>query len=281
MQPETVLELYREHNPGFNIKKEDLFPNNKYQRNNKWNNSTTPGCIMHLIHRNNTLGAQFHLAGQSTVLRINSNGKPIRESDRLILCSRLGGPTRNSDPHVSSSPYFFHLQQLQPKVLTPSPIQIGIEVNNLAHGQMLITVADPIGLYLDSFDGNSFHAPDDADVNSFWKWTRGTPAHSEGGNAHWVRAVFEVPPEKEYVVGDIQDQNGNKIQWEGQLADHIHVRLTGQVIQAGLHAAEAYPCIGSAPISKVGNVSVQPYVDEEGYICDRAESIVDPGWCCY
>lgn len=146
---------------------------------------------------------------------------------------------------------------------------------------MLITVADPIGLYLDNFDGNSFHAPDDADVNSFWKWTRGTPAHPEGGNAHWVRAVFEVPPEKGYVVGDIQDQNGNKIQWGGQLADHIQVQLTGQVIRAGLHPAEAYPCLDPALTSKAGNVDAQPYVDEEGYICDRAEGIVDPGWCCY
>lgn len=110
MQPETVLKLYREHNPGFDIKKEDLFPNGKYCRQNKWNNSTTPGCIMHLIHRNNTLGAQFHLAGQSTVLRIDSQGKPIRESDRLILCSQLGGPTRNSDPHVSSFPTFRSFQ---------------------------------------------------------------------------------------------------------------------------------------------------------------------------
>ncbi|KAH0604214.1 uncharacterized protein H6S33_007245 [Morchella sextelata] len=266
MQPEAVLDLYRKHNPGFDIKKKDLFPNGKYTRYNKWNDSSVPGCIMHLAHRNNTLGAQFKLAADSTVLRIDAAGRPIRDADRLIRCSRLGGPDRNSDPHI------------------------GIKINDLAHLGALITVADPVGLYLHSFDGNTFHAPDGANVNDFWTWTRGTPA-CEGHEAYWLRAVFEVPDEKGYVVGDIEDQNGNRIQWGSQLADHIQVRITGQIIRPGLHTAEAQHCLTdpvamSMPETKamaaaveIGDGSLEK--DEEGEVCDRVHGIEDPGFCCY
>ncbi|KAL0631393.1 hypothetical protein Q9L58_009748 [Maublancomyces gigas] len=243
MQPETVLQLYKEHNPGFDIKKDDLFPGGTYKRDNKWNNSTTPGCIMHLIHCNNTLTAQIHIAGQSTVLRIDSQGNPIRAPDRLLRCSRLGLASRNSDPYI------------------------GIGINNLAHSQHLITVADPIGLYLHDFNGSSFHAPDGADVNKFWKFTRGTLADPKKGTGeHWVRAVFEVPKERDYVVGDIEDQSGEKIQWGSQLADFVQVRLTGQAIRAGLHTADAHHCIAN----------MEPYVDEEGHECNRASGIANP-----
>ncbi|KAA8895555.1 hypothetical protein FN846DRAFT_1029659 [Sphaerosporella brunnea] len=251
-QPDTVLELYRHHNPGFDIKREDLFsnPDGSYNPHNKWNAPMDTGCIMHLVQRNNTLAAQFHLGGQSTVLRIDQNGRPIREADQLLRCSRLGGAYRNSDPHI------------------------GIQINNIAHNKAMITIADPLGLYLDNFDGNAFEAPDGHNVNDFWKWTRGTPADpAKGRQAHWVRAVFEVPADKPYVIGDLEDRDGNRIQWGGQVADHIQVRLTGQFIQEGMHSAQSYHCISDAATFGGGK-------DEE-CACDRAEGLEDPGFCCY
>lgn len=48
-QPDTLLKLYQEHNPGANISGEDIFNDSGfYITNNKWNNSTSTGTIMHL-----------------------------------------------------------------------------------------------------------------------------------------------------------------------------------------------------------------------------------------
>ncbi|KAF8539080.1 hypothetical protein BDD12DRAFT_925380 [Trichophaea hybrida] len=136
LQPNTLLELYRQHNPGYDIKEEDLSPgsgyddNGRYIPNNKWNNTTT-GSIMHLIRVSNTLQAQVNLGADATVLRKDSNGDPIDDTNRLTLCGRLGDPNRNSDPHIGS------------------------KINNLAKMGPLITIADPIGLYIHSFNGNN------------------------------------------------------------------------------------------------------------------------------
>lgn len=257
-QPDTVLELYREHNPGYDIKQEDLFDaNGNYFRKNKWNNSTT-GSIMHLIQRNNNLAAAVFLAADATVHRIDHNSQPVTAMDALIRCSQFGAPSRNSDPFI------------------------GHQVNLLARGGALITTANPPGLYIHSFDASAFHTPDGTDPNEFWKFTRGM---QKGDQTFYVRGVFEVPPEKNYVVGDIEDEDGNKIQWGGQLADHIQVRITGQAIRSGLHTASAYPCLdvseaGSAQPFMAKHAPFDPDVNDEEED-DRAGGLKDPGFACY
>ena len=48
-QPETLLDLYNQLNPGFSIQEDDLFPvQGMYNPENKWNNATDTGTIMHL-----------------------------------------------------------------------------------------------------------------------------------------------------------------------------------------------------------------------------------------
>lgn len=48
-QPDTLLKLYQDLNPGFGIQSGDLFDEKgKYNPMNKWNNSTKTGTIMHL-----------------------------------------------------------------------------------------------------------------------------------------------------------------------------------------------------------------------------------------
>ena len=61
-------------------------------------------------------------------------------------------------------------------------------------GAQDVTLADPVALYIDSFTPVGFVTPDNADAKQFWKVTRGAPGFA-------VRAEFEVPASKNYLVG--------------------------------------------------------------------------------
>jgi hypothetical protein len=56
-----------------------------------------------------------------------------------------------------------------------------------------------------------------------------------------VRAIFEVPPEKDYSVGDIEI-GGAKIEYGGQLAEKITVKLTGIACRKGTKLNPAQAC---------------------------------------
>ena len=106
-QPETLDSLYYNLNPLFKdkMKKGDWWTDDgKYDAENKWNNSTTNGSIVHLVHINNTLGAEVDIAAQGTVIRKDKDGKIITDKAKLINCSAYGSPQRNSDPRVSYDP---------------------------------------------------------------------------------------------------------------------------------------------------------------------------------
>lgn len=199
---------------------------------------------MHLIQRNNTLRAQINLGADATVRRINAQGQPVRDMDKLIRCSRFGGIYRNSDPNVYLSFSPFRSGTLIDHLLTLS--QIGVRINNLAYENTLITVENPVGLYFDSVSFRHLEVPPGHthNPNDFWTYTRGTAANDNPtGHAYWVRGVFEVPADYGYVVGDLLDsRSGEKIQWGSQLADYIFIKITGWAIRAGLHPSETHHC---------------------------------------
>lgn len=221
-QPETLLDLYRQHNPGFSIQSEDLFHidgsgRRVYNPNNKWNNSTETGSIMHLIQVNNTLSAQINLGADATIIRKDPNGNIVTDRDQLIRCGRFGGVNRNSDPHIGS------------------------EVNTLARAGAMITIQDPVGLYIDSIDWRFIEPPNghDDDLRQFWKWTRGT-------ENHWMRAEFEIPEDKGYVLGDLFVR-GIPLEFGGQLADLVSIALVGRASDLeGNNAAEPRPCVSTS-----------------------------------
>ncbi|KAH9477702.1 hypothetical protein JR316_0009928 [Psilocybe cubensis] len=202
-QPDTLVELYQTLNPGFDIKKADLFDQQGvYNPRNKWNNNTNTGSIMHLIQDANTLGAEafgdpstFADGARATVLRKRLDGTPITDADELIRCSGYGNPNRNSDPHI------------------------GAEVNTFARSGAMVTLKNPVGLYIDSISWGQIEAPDGDDPSKWWKWTRGR----EGT---YMRAEFEVPSDKPYVLGDLLVK-GVALEFGGQLADFISISLTG------------------------------------------------------
>jgi hypothetical protein len=168
-----------------------------YNRWNKWN--TTHGAV-HLTHPSNTLGAEINIAARATVLR-QTNGQLIMDPNRLICCSGYGNRFRASDPHI------------------------GDEVNKLARGGFAITLLNPVGLYIDSLEAVGWTTPDGTPASQFWNTVRGAT-----GTA--VRAIFEVPSNLGFTIGDIKI-GGQPIQYGGQVAEHINVKLTGIACRQG------------------------------------------------
>jgi hypothetical protein len=204
--PDLVTELYQK-NINLNVKKEDLeTADGKYNERNKWNNNTSTGA-MHMIHNPNTIGAAIELAAGASNIRV-INGKTLTGEQELIKCARYGDPNRNSDPHI------------------------GAIANSITRQKAKLTLADPLGLYFDGLITNGWKSPDGTNPNKFWKYTRGAQDRS-------VRAIYEVPAELNYDVGDIEI-NGKKIEWGSQIADFINIKIVGVGMQFGQNEIDAF-----------------------------------------
>lgn len=199
VDPALVLRLYREL-VGPQVQSSDLFPaEGQYDPRNRWNSGTTGG-IVHLIQANNTLGAEIELAAAATIIR-RRDGRILTSEQELIACSLYGQAQRNSDP------------------------TIGAKVNDLARAKADVTLANPVGLCIADLSTAGWKAPDGSDPGGYWKITRGT---AEKG----LRAVYQVPPEKKFLVGDVTI-NGDAIEFGAQIADFITIKLTGLATRIG------------------------------------------------
>jgi hypothetical protein len=205
--PKRLVELYRKLvDP--KVKLSDLrTASGRYKPENRWNTSR-PGRIVHLMQGNNTLGAAVDLVARATVLRVK-NGQPVANQQELVICSGLGNPLRNSDPQIASA------------------------VNVAASQGNEITLADPPGLHLGRPLTAGMVTPDGADAAKFWKIERGDAQHT-------LRARFEVPSQKNYVVGDIKI-GGRRIEFGGHVADRVQVWIKAMVKKAS-HKPKRKPC---------------------------------------
>jgi hypothetical protein len=221
--PAKVLDLYRTHiSP--KVQQGDLFHNNRYDPLNPWN--LTRGA-MHLIQPNNTLSAEIFIGADATILRRNSMGHIITDANELITCAGFGEAARASDPHI------------------------GDEVNGLARQGYAVTLTDPVGLYIDNLNTTGWTKPDGSPVGDYFKITRGDRQHA-------VRAIYEVPAGetgggKSFVVGDIRI-GGVPVQFGGQIAKNITMRLTGSASGKGSINNPAFPC-GGPPSAAIHTVS--------------------------
>ncbi|HEY0071252.1 MAG TPA: phospholipase D-like domain-containing protein, partial [Chloroflexia bacterium] len=213
LNPNKVLELYQRFiSP--KIKRGDIFTNGTYNPLNRFNNSTTGGA-MHLIQAANTLRAEIELAAAATIRRVR-DGQELTDAQELIECSSYGEPERNSDPHI------------------------GEQVNALARQRADITLNNPIGLYFHDFNPVGWKTPDGEDPTKFWTYVRGK-------NDHFVRAVFEVPAGRGYVVGDIKIA-GKPIAFGAQIADFVTIKLEGLATRIGQSIVAPFQgCRGVAP----------------------------------
>ncbi|MBB3265207.1 phosphatidylserine/phosphatidylglycerophosphate/cardiolipin synthase-like enzyme [Azospirillum sp. OGB3] len=198
LNPDKVVDLYREFvSP--RVKREDLFLGGRYNRQNRFNRTTTDGA-MHLIQRANSLRAEIELGAAATIRRIKS-GVELSGAQELILCSAYGEPGRNSDPYI------------------------GEQVNALARQRAEITLNNPVGLYFEGFNPVGWRTPDGADPREFWRYVRGS-------DEHFVRAVFEVPPDRGYTVSDITIA-GRPIEFGAQIVDFVTIKLEGLATRFG------------------------------------------------
>jgi len=193
--PDKLLFLYKTFiSPS--VQKADLFHGDgSYNRFNHWN---IRDGAMHLTNDANNLFAEVFLAGSATVRRKNQTGAEVTASVPLTRCSGFGDPGRNSDP------------------------AIGAAVNSLARQGRMITLANPVGLYIGSFDGAGFHLPDGSSASGFFQILRGQPGRT-------LRAVYKLPDNLAatgLTVSDVKI-NGTAIEFGGQIAQRITMQLTG------------------------------------------------------
>ncbi len=214
LNPDKVVELYQTF-VSASATRADLFTGVRYNRRNRFNNSTKNG-VMHLIQPANSLRAEIELGAAATIRRMR-DGQEITNAQELIRCSRYGEDARNSDPHI------------------------GEQVNALARQRADITLNNPVGLYFHDFNPVGWVTPDGEDARKFWKFVRGK-------NNHFVRAVYEVPAGRGYAVGDIKIA-GKAIAFGAQIADFITIKLEGLATRIG--ASTVAPLVGCRGDSQV------------------------------
>jgi hypothetical protein len=170
-----------------------------YNPYNKWN---TSHGILHLNAPPNALTAEIMLGADATVSRRNSRGRVLVEPEALICCAGYGGPDRNSDPTIGST------------------------VNALARLGAMVTLKNPVGLYMDHIDLVGWEAPDGQGVSDLVKIVRGQPGMIE-------RLEVEVPAERGFSISDVTIA-GVPIDYGGQIAECITVKLTGIAVLSGM-----------------------------------------------
>jgi len=183
-----------------------------YNPHNKWN--TTHG-IVHLSAPPNALTAEIQLGADATQLYHDERGNAVVDPDALIAATGIGGPNRNSDPTIAAT------------------------VNALARQGAMITLANPVGLYMDHIDLTGWEIPGGIAPRDCVQVVRGQPRLIE-------RLVVEIPDAR-FDVSDIRI-GGFPVAFGGQIAECITVKLVGSA--AALHS-ESNP---SLPLPGVGYV---------------------------
>jgi hypothetical protein len=229
---DKILSLYQEHVSSA-VRMQDLFPSGpkSYNSRNIWNSTTSEGA-MHLIQNNNTLKAEIELAAAASIVRTRG-GVLLTNEQELIACGKYGQANRHSDPRIGSL------------------------VNEIARQKADVTLANPVGVYIDKLSVSGWVTPDNSNPLSYWKITRGTQDYA-------VRAVFEVPPGQGFTVGDIRI-NGQVIDFGAQIADYITIKLVAVATRFGQRDVSAFPgCVEEIGISGVapGATSVATILDK-------------------
>ncbi|VWC67522.1 hypothetical protein BLA18110_01718 [Burkholderia lata] len=243
--PDVVLDLYRATLDNQAIQLSDLWLKDAggnpvldpstgdpaYDPLNIWNRGTertaASGGAMHLTSTPNTLQTELAgLAGAATIQRSSHPGG----AEQLLCCAQFGQPHRNSDPHI------------------------GFVVNQVVGTNKKITIADPPGLYMQmpSFSQYALpsNAPAGAKAQDYWRVVRGAMSLNDmygnplPGN-FILHAVFEVPAELGFTVGDITI-GGATIDYAAQVAATFFMQINATAIPVN-PPLNQQGCAGDAP----------------------------------
>lgn len=156
---------------------------------NKFNRWNTTDGIVHYIQRINTLGDAIGLCRDSVVADTPGN-------DNFDIRVPFSTAKTSVDPRAS------------------------YDVNMLARKGLMVSFVDPVGVYIAGWDNSGITRPNGTPApNSWWRIVRGS-------RGKVVRLEYSVPNNFNYEVGDLK-LGGRKIEYGGQLAEHITVVLHG------------------------------------------------------
>ncbi len=207
--PEAVLSLYRQW-VGEHVQPDDLVNGaGEYDRDNPHRQST--GVLIHLQGGFNTLEAALALAAQAMIVRHDDQGEEITDMATLVRCNGLGDPDRNSDPQIAAT------------------------INGAATGGTRVSLADPIGPFMEKIRLEQMEVDDDSlDLADFWQ-----PERTMG--EHVVRASFAAP-DGVTPLSKVRLE-GEPIRFGSQLAQRVNVALAALVSAAGIDPVRG-PCEG-------------------------------------
>lgn len=211
LDKQRVLDLYHKHvSPA--VKLGQLTENGKYDPKNVWNfpsgsaaEGMGRGRLMHMAQGNNSLAAAMNLAAFATWPIVDVAGVPVTAEQALIACNAFGDSRRHSDPHI------------------------GAQINELVRAGHEVSLADPVGLYIDSIDLTDFQTPNGMPAKNLVRRTRGEEGYA-------LRYVFEAPPDAGFVLGDVLIGD-SRIKFGGEIAEKVRIRIRG----AARSTAQAAP----------------------------------------
>jgi len=211
-EPEVCLQLYQKYVSPL-VKMDDLKNvDGSYNVYNKWN--TTHGA-MHLNCPPNSLFAEVYIAAEASTYwqKVGSDPKQIAVNGKdLIESSSYGLPTRASDP------------------------TIGYVINSLIQQDKIISISNPVGLYLEDLDTTGWT---DKNGNPFTPEVLKTIVTYErcgmfdDGTKMNSRIRVEIPEDLRKTYGTLGECfiGGNKIDWAGRLIESsVTVFLRGAAI---------------------------------------------------
>jgi hypothetical protein len=178
--PARVLSLYKSLVSSAVVAADLTTGGGGYNHSNRWN--TTDG-IVHFIVGDNTLGAAISEAKGS-----------------------ISSPFRDNYEAPG-----FRDTSVDPRLI--------LDMNVLGRTGLLVTLREPIGLYIAGYNDDGWTKPNGAPVGDYWRITRGSPGEI-------LRLEYEVPASAGFVVGDIRI-GGRRIEWGGQIAEHITCTIAG------------------------------------------------------
>lgn len=249
---QQVLDLYRELvSP--DVQLEDLISSyddgwtgvtrGGYNPYNKWN--STHG-VAHLAAPPNALSAEIGLGADATLRRTDGANQPVTEPQSLVCCAAYGGVNRNSDP------------------------TIGASVNALARLGAMVTLPNPVGLYMDHIDLNGWQTPDGSPPEEWVKIVRGQPGMTE-------RLVVAPPPSSS---GDISGLKigGEPVLFGGQIAECITVKLVGGAYGIGtVRDNLLLPCVNRCCAPEQGGSEIDYVLPDKSLPAGTTEALTPAG----
>ena len=165
----------------------------------------------------NTLSAALFLAAFAAfpyVKKLNGSTTPLTGREAIRFTEQAAQDCRDSDPTIVGS------------------------VINFAAQRRKIALIDPPGLYIANVASESLFLPDGATPvpQDWFRFSRGSKiTDTESGRTLSLaqRLVFEVPPEQNFVVGDLLDSTtGGNIDFGAQIAAKVSIALYAKASRA-------------------------------------------------